>query len=390
MARSISLKPTRTGPPSKPWRVNIPAKISESGKRERRFFETKAVADTFAQQQRTQRENFGNRSTLLTPGQLEEAARAFERLKELGVSLNVVVSEYIQRHDARAQSVTFKVLWERFTATKAKKSTEHKTALKYTFTRFEDLHEKLACDISSGEIDRATAGMPASARNAFLRNLRAGFNFGMQQDPPWLAENPVRKLKFSETPPRTKECFTPAQCLALLNAAVEHDFELVPYFALALFAGIRPEKELGQLEWAKINLADRNITVEWQTAKNNHTRQVDMERVLRAWLRFYIGRGGKTTGAVTPTENLRKRLRALRKAAGITRWIQDGPRKCYASYWLARKPDYARLLKNMGHTTQKMIDEHYNAAPTRKDALVFWKILPPRVSSKIVPMVAAA
>ena len=43
--------------PECPRRVNIPAGLSESGKRERRFFRTKVEAQTFADQQKTRIQN---------------------------------------------------------------------------------------------------------------------------------------------------------------------------------------------------------------------------------------------------------------------------------------------------------------------------------------------
>jgi len=47
MPRRISLKPHKTGPATSPWCVNVPAAISESGKRERKFFLTEGEAETY-------------------------------------------------------------------------------------------------------------------------------------------------------------------------------------------------------------------------------------------------------------------------------------------------------------------------------------------------------
>jgi hypothetical protein len=58
--------------------VNLPPSISSNGKRVRQFFRTKAEAETFCQQQRIQLQNFGSKATVLTLGQLEDAAKAYE------------------------------------------------------------------------------------------------------------------------------------------------------------------------------------------------------------------------------------------------------------------------------------------------------------------------
>ena len=115
MPRRLTLQPSETGLVKWPWRVNLPANISTTGRRERRFFETKREAETFCQQQRTRLQNFGRNTSTLTPGQLEEAAMAFDRLRPVGVSLNTVVTDFIARHKAREKSVTFKQLFDAFT-----------------------------------------------------------------------------------------------------------------------------------------------------------------------------------------------------------------------------------------------------------------------------------
>src|SRR6266446_8643263 len=108
MARRLSLEPCPTGLKKWPWRVNLPAKYTATGKRQRSFFKSKKEAETFCQTQRIRLENYGRNSSTLTPGQQEEAAMAFERLEPYNVPLNSIVADFIARHDARTRSVTFK------------------------------------------------------------------------------------------------------------------------------------------------------------------------------------------------------------------------------------------------------------------------------------------
>src|SRR5438552_9117134 len=114
MARRLSLEPCPTGLKKWPWRVNLPANITSTGKRQRRFFESKQAAETFCRAERIRLDNYGRNSTTLSPGQQEEAATALERLSPYKVTLNTVVADFIARHDARARSVTFKTLFDRF------------------------------------------------------------------------------------------------------------------------------------------------------------------------------------------------------------------------------------------------------------------------------------
>jgi hypothetical protein len=91
MARRVSLQPCASGLKKWPWRVNLPANISSSGKRERRFF---------------------------------------ERITPYGVTLNTVIGEFIERQQAIARSVTFEELFDRFTAFKKSRSAAYLRDLK--------------------------------------------------------------------------------------------------------------------------------------------------------------------------------------------------------------------------------------------------------------------
>ena len=71
-----------------------------------------------------------------------------------------------------------------------------------------------------------------------------------------------------------------------------------------------------------------------------------MQPNLRDWLRPYAG----MTGAVVPV-NARKKLDAIRKDAGLTRWPKNGLRHSFASYRLAATHDAPRVASELGHTS---------------------------------------
>lgn len=172
---------------------------------------------------------------------------AFDRLASYGVSLNHVVADYVTRHEARKKSVTFKTLFEMFTATKQKKSKAYLRGLKYTLPRFKQLHDRIVADIEPAEIEAELTGMTPHVRNGFLRNLRAVFNLGVKRGK--LASNPVSKLDFDAIKRTEVVTLSPAEAKALmLAAAAEND--LLPFHGFALFAGVRP-MELERLDWRK-------------------------------------------------------------------------------------------------------------------------------------------
>ena len=386
MARRVSLEPSATGLTNWPWRVNLPAKISSTGKRERRFFESKQEAQTFCRQQRARLENFGRNSTSLSPGQQEQAGLAFARLAPFGVSLNSVVADFITRRQAKEKSITFAELFESFTAAKSKRSAAYLRGLKYTLPRFASLHERVVSEIQPSDIEAELAGMTPHVQNAFLRNLRAVFNFGVKRGK--LETNPVSKMDFQPIKRGEVVTLLPREALALMVAA-QSQSDLLPYQALGLFAGVRP-MELERLDWKHVDLVESHIEITAAVSKTCRRRIVEMEPNLHAWLSHYVTAGGPTTGLVTPKTNLRKRLRELRAAAGLSEWTQDIMRHSFASYWLAEHGDINRLTLQMGHESAAMLWKHYNKASKRKDANEYWAIMPSERDGKVISMRSVA
>jgi len=67
MARRLSLQPCPTGLKKWPWRVNLPAEYTATGKRQRHFFRDKRKAETFCHGERIRLENYGRNSSTLGP-----------------------------------------------------------------------------------------------------------------------------------------------------------------------------------------------------------------------------------------------------------------------------------------------------------------------------------
>jgi integrase len=385
MPKRASLEPKPTTKPHAPWVANLPAALSNTGRRERRYFENKRAAGEFCRQQKIRLENYGASSTYLPAGKVEEAQAAFEKLQGAGIGLTEAVEQVLKWKKARENTVTFKAMFERFIEAKSTRSKKYQTDLRCTLPRFIALHDRLACEISTPEIEEQLGGMSASVRNAFLRYLKAAFNFGMRRG--WCDDNPVKRIEMERVRMR-RELLTNSEVAALLKAVCKTELELLPFHVLCIFAGIRPE-EVCRLDWSNINMIEHFVEVPDEVAKTEIRRIVEMEPLLVEWLNYFVKRGGNPTGAVTPKSNLRKRLRALRKAAKIDPWPQDAPRRTFASNWLAVNHDVNRLNNLMGHTSPAMLWRHYHRAVTQKQAKEFWKIEPPKIDGKTIRFVAA-
>jgi integrase len=146
---------------------------------------------------------------------------------------------------------------------------------------------------------------------------------------------------------------TVKQCAAMLracrSAAERHAVSLL------MFAGIRPDGELGRIDWADVG-AD-NIVVHPETSKTGSDRFIPLTARLRRLLR-----GHPASGSVIPP-NWQRRVQAIRKAAGIA-GEQDITRHTFASHFLACHSE-DETKRAMGHTqNSQTLFRHYRRAVT--------------------------
>lgn len=142
---------------------------------------------------------------------------------------------------------------------------------------------------------------------------------------------------------------------ALLWAAHE---DWLPALAIGGFAGLRPE-ELRRL--------------------------VTISKNLQAWLQAYAGKTGRI---VTPWE--RKHRVAAMAAAGVKTWPMDVLRHSFASYHLRHHGNDLNLTaQELGHTTTKMLFQHYREAVKPNAARAWWALLPEKSKgAKVIPFKA--
>jgi integrase/recombinase XerD len=171
--------------------------------------------------------------------------------------------------------------------------------------------------------------------------------------------------------------FSPDEVKRLLRAA---PFELLPYIAIAVFAGLRPE-EIRRLRWSDVSLDDRLITVNATVSKTARKRFAEMSENLVQWLRPFAGR----TGPVA-CRNLPKLMLDARKDAGLTAWPPDVLRHTFASAHYAHFKNPAHTALLLGHRDQTMLMNHYRNLMRPADAARYWQIMPPASHATIMAM----
>ena len=110
MARIAKFTPVKT---PKGWRVSIPQNLSNTGSRQRRFFEKKTEAEGFIARLKLRCEVHGTGACLLTPAQEEQAAAAFRLLSSAGLS-TTPLSEVVGQHLAKIEKSKASKPWAPF------------------------------------------------------------------------------------------------------------------------------------------------------------------------------------------------------------------------------------------------------------------------------------
>jgi integrase len=376
--RTVKFEPKEIPGRKLPWCVNIPAGVSPSGKRERRFYATERLARGAIADLKELRKYFGDLFDQIDQHNLSEAVRAIELLRPHNVGLLEAVRAHIATLEAQKKSVPFRRAFDFFFESKKNKSHDYRKEIEHAKARFEPLLEKPVCDIQPSDLEPILDKLPSSSRNATMRRLRTLFNIAKKRS--WMAgnESPISKLDFADTRKIEVEVFSVDEARKLLEHSLDHDLEFLPYRVLTFFCGIRPEGEMKRLEWSDIRIPEKTVVLRAEATKTKRKRFVDLSDNAIAWLNEYRARGGTTTGLIAPwTPQIgRRKHRTSYRAVGIRKWIQQGARHSYCSYWLALHKDADKLVLQSGHDDASTMWTRYHQGVTPSDAEKFWNIVP--------------
>jgi len=203
------------------------------------------------------------------------------------------------------------------------------------------------------------------------------------------------------------EAFTVDQAQNIIETAQKcYNGSLVPYFALALFAGLRPQEITGNesikplrwdehFVWDKDDKGNDKVSIRLR-GKMAWRRTVLLPDNCLAWIKPYA----KKKGPVCPT-NFEKKYDVVRCAAGFKvgkgriagidkkgidgledpyskdrpEWIQDGCRHSALSYRLAIVEDIPAVCAWAGNSP-RTFKSNYEALVTKEQAKKYWEIYP--------------
>ena len=348
------------------WQVDARTKTGGS----RKFFKTRAAAETYAAQCRITRNNQGT------------AAFGNTELAKYGKSIQQAIDFYLVHLRAMEKSVSVSDAMEALIGARrsAGRTETYCYDLRRRLSRFQKgFPDATVATITAADIDAWLTGlnMAPGTRNTFRRDIRTLFSYCKKRK--WVTANEAMETERAKDIDKPASILTPGQAANLLNKCGD---DLIPYVAIGLFAGLR-SSELKKLDWSQVDLDGGHIEVTAAQAKTARRRLVPIADNLRAWLEPVR----QIAGPITPLGK-RKRFQKVKEAAGFKSWENNVMRHSFGSYRLAQCQDAARISLEMGNSPQ-MVFSHYRELVKPRDAETYWRIMPAAKAGKVVAFEAA-
>ena len=317
--------------------------------------------------------------TKLDKAQLRAAERAFDLLAD-DESLNKAVRLYLKAN--KPQRIAVKdAVWQ-FLATKENCSKNTYDQAKGLLMKLVDWADCRTLDsIRREDAQDYLKTARSGSYNHYLRFAKSLYKWAISEE--LTDRNPFKNIA-----PKTR-IHTEVSVLScdeakdLLRASEAlYGNELLPYTAITLFAGLRPDSEMRHLAWEAINLEDAEIRV--TMGKTRIPRTVDIPVNLVKWLRKC-----DPSLPIYP-KNFRRKWAKVRNKAGfkggaaktakekaqeaeLKPWVKDYTRHTAISYRVRQMGNIHRTATWAGNSPA-MIRSHYLGLVSGSEALKFMEM----------------
>ncbi|VGO16874.1 hypothetical protein PDESU_05466 [Pontiella desulfatans] len=387
-----------------------------TGKHIRLSFETLKAARNCAFEKSNEKKNHGVKVLGFTDKQRNDAVTALKILNSFGINLREAANFYAKHNQIVDHTNGTGQLVKRYLESQKQRMQANElrersyNECEKHLKKFRGSMETMAVDTITADdidewLDRQNFG--ATSRNNHRRYISGFFNWCLEQSK--IAANPVLRTRKVKKASHTPEIYTTKDTETIMKACeqfvastvraadgkklairkvkvegkmvVPDKKTLIPYMALAFFAGIRPN-EITRLKWKDIDLQMDEIHVNADTSKTSTARIVHISANLKKWLIPYRGDSSMLIYPYSDTV-LRSWRRAIFKELDI-KYIQDGARHSFATYYLALN-SMDDTIQELGHTDTKMLFKHYRGlAKNRKNqAKEYFKIAPAK-NAKVI------
>jgi integrase len=159
----------------------------------------------------------------------------------------------------------------------------------------------------------------------------------------------------------------------LLRYVVEKEKDLIGYYSLLAFAGLRPT-EGARVQWKDYNSTTNELYV--RKGKTN-ARHIILEPVAAAWIKYHK----ENTLAGKPfveKKALPNREKNIREQTLNGDWIQDGLRHGFGTYYKSKIKSVNLVADYMGNSSD-IVKRHYARTVPADECLAFWSLTPEEV-----------
>ena len=323
--------------------------------------------------------------TRLSDEQLNEAETAFRRLEGKQHSLSFCVDYALANYRApEHQKLLADAIAEYVAAKEHEFEQDHISRpqlgrIRWDLKRLQDhfSDETVAALTVSRLVSFLEIGRPAMKTYNNRRGIVSTFlKFAFHRS--WIADNPILKVPHHRIRRRSGSAGTLTAAEARNLMQYFESFEggrWVPYFALCLFAGIRPgvpDGEITKLRTEAVDLNAGTIFVSSEVSKVREPRRVAIHPNLAAWLRAY-----PLDKFPIVIADFQKRRAKFAKRFNLT---HDVLRHTFISMFVAKYRSMGEAALQSGNS-ENIIRKHYLNLKSASEAEEFFNILPKRASA---------
>lgn len=225
--------------------------------------------------------------------------------------------------------------------------------------KFPDMRE-----VTSSVLQTFISSFPAASRRTWFCRVSALFSFAKKRE--LIEKNPFDALDKPRMELEPPKILTPDQSHTLLKTCPDI---LRPYLILAMYAGIRPGRELMKMDWSHVNLETATVDVRFPKVRR-HRRIVPLEPIAVKLLADCPSKIGKLSPSLGTVNNWHQKARTM---LGFTKWPTDLLRHTAASYLLAKYHDAPKVAMMLGNSPAILLT-HYHEPVSEADQKTFWTL----------------
>jgi site-specific recombinase XerD len=364
------------------WVIFIPAKMSATGKRQAKYFQSKNAAHEEIMRLKSTWRRFG--TATFTEDERHYLAIARNELGNDLSRLPEVLRHWRLTGPDSITKTTVRDAIDKYLEYRASQDISRKTladsrsALR-GFRLLHDqrwLHEITAADVRAYIDEREPGG-----RKSAYKQMKLLLDYAKSER--LIAVNPIDSIKAPTAKPTEVEVYRPEDFAKLLHHADAHYPDLVPYLALSGLGMLRTGelvsayKDRPTLRWENI-IYERNIVyvpelVAKQTRRaTGNRREPPLNEALAHWLEPYRREEGPIVAC--SEAKWRAQLLALFKETGVRR-LDNGLRKSAISYFIGRNPEVGvTLAARYAGNSEAISRTHYLAWITEQDGAAWFGI----------------